>query len=91
MLQVVGGETARLASTVRRLSLSELLVTSEGEKRKPLLLLFDENQLACELNLFHLHKELQKVVGVRDLYFLLITLEMYTYSVFLLLSTLFIS
>ena len=64
VLQVVGRDTANLTSTVRRLSLSELLVTSEGEKRKPLLLLFDENQLACELNLSHLQKELQKVIGV---------------------------
>ena len=61
VLQVVGRDTATLTSAVRRLSLTELL---EGEKRKPLLLLFDESQLACELNLPHLLKELQNVVGV---------------------------
>lgn len=64
VLQTVGLNTAMLASSVRPLSLSELLATVDGEKRKPLLLLHDEDQLVCEYNLSCLREELQNVIGV---------------------------
>lgn len=58
----------RLSSSVKALSLSELLTTSEREKRKPLLLLHDENLLVCEYNLFCLQGELQNIIGVSIYY-----------------------
>ena len=64
VLPTVSRNTARLASSVKALSLSELLTTSDREKRNPLLLLHNENQIVCEYNLFCLQKELQNIIGV---------------------------
>ena len=63
-LQAINRDTAKLLGCMRPFPLSELLVTPEGEKRKPLLLLYDENQLACEVNLLFLQDELQNISGV---------------------------
>ena len=69
LLQVISRDTARLTSSVQPLSLSELLITPNGEKRKPLLILHDENQLVCELNFSCLQEELQKIIGVSISYY----------------------
>ena len=64
VLEVVGREVSTLNSAARPPLVSELLTTPEGAKRKPLLLLHDENQLVSEVNLSQLQEELQHTVGV---------------------------
>ena len=59
-LNVISRGIARVTDSI---PLSELLTTQDSDKkrRKPLLLLHDENQLASELNMLHLPEELQKL------------------------------
>ena len=63
-MEVISRDTSSLTNSVKPLSMPELLATRDGEKRKPLLLLHDENQLACEVNLSQLQEELQSAIGV---------------------------
>lgn len=66
VLGVVGREVSTLNGATRPPLVSELLTIPEGAKRKPLLLLHNENQLVSEVNLSQLQEELRSTVGVSN-------------------------
>ena len=65
-VELVGRATARLTGSVRPRPLSELVLTPEGDKRKPLLLVDDPDQLLCELNMLFLEEELKRISEVSE-------------------------
>ena len=61
---VISRATDSLTGSVKPRQLSELVAVPEGEKKRPLLLLSDPDQLLCELNMLLLQDELQRISGV---------------------------
>lgn len=64
VLEVIGSATCRLTGSVRPRPLSELVSSEEGDRRKPLLLLDNSDELLCELNSLLLEEEFRKISGV---------------------------